>query len=676
MCGIVGYFNNHKTRTDLSELYKAVRLIAHRGPDDEGYAAFNLETNTAQKFAGPDSPAVLKAQMPDIVQNPYFPHHLAFGFRRFSIVDLSEKGHQPFWSPDGSVCLIFNGEIYNYIELQKELQKQGYSFSTACDTEVLLVGYLAWGTEVLKYCNGPIAMVLYDRRSSKLLMARDRLGKAPLYYAVHQGTLYWASEIKSILSLAGHSAFSINEQAVYDYLNYGWRDLDNTTFWNGICTLPAACWTQIDLASPPSCDQIQAGLHRYWDFPRQRLHPRQIPFAQAVGQFRELFADAVRIRARADAKVAFSLSGGLDSSSIVAAAADIADAPFRTYSIKFPGQDCDEEPYARKVYQLYPEKIDYQTYTPANQDFWQVADDFIWLQEEPFHWPSAELFQAYFRHARRQDYKVILIGTGGDELLAGYNDYFFPLLIYWRQHGRFFPMAANLFLKEQLWPKYCVRQRMKILCALLQKHLDDLRPYIPVSFFNAGGRQAAAPYLQGPLSAESFQKNKQKAPADFQSLAIGYMSNWLMNYWLRNSNRAHFGVPIESRAPFLDYRLVDFVFKLPPEYIVHNGWTKYILRKSMARRLPPEVSWRRLKQGMPFNTVSWFTHAKPIVETLLKNTPANPYLDAGRLLNDYDRLLMQNPFFLWRGINFCLWWKRIIHLSPLEIPPEKTSQIP
>ncbi|HOK95672.1 MAG TPA: asparagine synthase (glutamine-hydrolyzing) [Anaerohalosphaeraceae bacterium] len=673
MCGIAGYFNHAKTRTDLSGLYKAVRLIAHRGPDDEGYAVFNMDTQTAQKYCGPDSPAVLKSQMPDIVQHPHFAHHLAFGFRRFSIVDLSEKGHQPFWSPDGSVCLIFNGEIYNYIELQKELLQLGYCFTTACDTEVLLAGYLTWGMDVLKFCNGPIAMVCYDRRKNTLLMARDRLGKAPLYYAVHQGTLYWASEIKSILSLTGHSAFSINEQAVYDYLNYGWRDLDNTTFWNGVCTLPAAHWTEIDVASQPSYDQINASLHRYWDFPPQRLHPGQIPFREAVGRFRELFTDAVRIRARADAKVAFSLSGGLDSSSITAAAAHIADQSFRTYSIKFPGQDCDEEPFARKVYELYPDKIDYHIYTPANEDFWQVASDFIWLQEEPFHWPSAELFQAYFRHARRQDYKVILIGTGGDELLAGYNDYFFPLLMYWRKNSRFLPLAANLFLKEDIWPKYCIRQRIKIFNALFHNRFDALRRYIPVSFFNAGGQEVAAGYLRGPLASGSYQKHKQIAPTDFQALAVGYMSNWLMNYWLRNSNRAHFGVPIESRSPFLDYRLVDFVFTLPPEYMVHNGWTKYILRKAMAQWLPSEVSWRRIKQGMPFNTLPWFNHAKPIVEALLRNTAQNPYLDTAQLFNDYDRLLRENPYFLWRGINFCLWWKRVILLSPLPIPAGTTS---
>jgi len=667
MCGIAGYFNPQKPQEDLQGLYTATSLIAHRGPDDEGYAAFNLQTAQRRQYVGPDSPDILKAQFPSISDRPVFPHHLAFGFRRFSIVDLSEKGHQPFWSQDKSICLIFNGEVYNYVEIRNELQKLGHSFLTHCDTEVLLVGYQEWGMDVLTHCNGPIALVLYDSRKKKLFMARDRIGKSPLYYAIHQGTLYWASEIKAILSMTGQSAFPISEQVVYDYLNFGWRDLDNTTFWDGIRTLDAASWTSLDVTEPPTQERLNASLHRYWDFPRQRLTPKDITLKQAVAHFQDLFTDAVRIRARADAKVAFSLSGGLDSSSIVAVAANILPRKFRTYSLKFPGLTEDEEPFARKVYEMYPDKIDYHTYTPENEDFWQVANDFIWLQEEPFHWPSAELFQAYFRHARSEGYKVMLIGTGGDELLAGYNDYFFPLLMLLRKNNAVLPLLGNLFLKRRLWPKYCIRKRLKILHNLLQNREDYMKQYFSVAYFNQGGQECANPYLKEKLIAGCTRETKQNAPVDFHSMAVGYMSQWLMNYWMRNSNRAHFGVPMESRSPFLDYRLVDFIYRLPPEYIVYNGWTKYILRKSVSQWLPKEVVWRRIKQGMPFNTQSWFTHAKPIVEAHLKTETDNLYLNVPSLLNDYDKLVKQNPFFLWRGINFCLWWKRVVKLSPLEI---------
>ena len=150
----------------------------HRGPDDEGYAAFNLETAQRREYVGPDSPDILKSQRPLISDHPVFPHHLAFGFRRFSIVDLSEKGHQPFWSRDKSICLIFNGEVYNYVEIRNELERLGHSFLTTCDTEVLLVGYQVWGMEVLTRCNGPIALVLYDSRQKKYLWLETVLEKA------------------------------------------------------------------------------------------------------------------------------------------------------------------------------------------------------------------------------------------------------------------------------------------------------------------------------------------------------------------------------------------------------------------------------------------------------------------------------------------------------------------
>jgi asparagine synthase (glutamine-hydrolysing) len=664
MCGIVGYFNPQKPQEDLQGLYTATSLIAHRGPDDEGYAAFNLQTAQRRQYVGPDSPDILKAQFPSISDRPVFPHHLAFGFRRFSIVDLSEKGHQPFWSQDKSVCLIFNGEVYNYVEIRNELEQLGYSFLTTCDTEVLLVGYQVWGMEVLTRCNGPIALVLYDSRQKKIFMARDRIGKSPLYYAIHQGTLYWASEIKAILSMTGQSAFGISEQVVYDYLNFGWRDLDNTTFWEGIRTLDAASWASLDVTEPPTQERLNASLHRYWDFPCERLAPKDIPFKQAVAHFRELFTDAVRIRARADAKVAFSLSGGLDSSSIVAVAASTLPQQFRTYSIKYPSHEIDEEPLARLVYDRYSDKIDYQIHIPKNDDFWEVASDFIWLQEEPFHYPNAELFQAYLRQARSENYKVMIIGAGGDELLAGYQHNFWPFLMHLYQKKQRFTLAANVLLKTDMWEKYGFKKRGKLLCSLLCGDGRDATANIPMSFFNASGHQRAMNYIRDPLLA-SRVLNRTNYPASFDEMMVGYMSNWLMNYWLRNSNKSHFGVPVESRSPFLDYRLIDFVFSLPPEYLICRGWSKFLLRKTMADRLPSRVIWNRTKKGFLFNTQTWFLHSKPIISRYLKKVADNPYLDVEKLLQNYDNLIVQDPLTLWRCINLGLWWHRVIERSPI-----------
>lgn len=657
MCGITGYFNPLKACEEMQRLHTATSLISHRGPDDEGYAVFNLDTSGRSSYVGPTSSENLRYRYPSIADHPVFPHHLAFGFRRFSIVDLSDNGHQPFWSQDKSICLIFNGEVYNYVEIRNELQKLGYSFLTTCDTEVLLVGYQAWGMDVLKRCNGPIAMVLYDSRKKRLFMARDRIGKSPLYYAIHQGTLYWASEIKAILSMTGRTAFPVNEQTVYDYLNFGWRDIDNTTFWDGIQTLKAASWVSLSVTESPTHDKLNASLHQYWDFPRERLNHKDIPFNQAVGHFRELFTDAVRIRVRADAKVGLSLSGGLDSSSIVAVAASSLPQQFRTYTVKFPGHECDEEPLARLVYEQYPDKIDYQTYIPGNKDFWDIANHYIWTQEEPFHYPSVELFQACLRKARADSYKVVLVGGGGDELLAGYHDYYFPLLKSLRQNNRMLPMAANLFLIQRLWPKYCIRKRLKILRYLLNYDDSSLRQYTPFSFFNRSGIEKCQKYILDKTMKDRLISRKNDFPKTYDQVAIGYMSNWLMNYWLRASDRSHLSVPVETRRPFLDHRLVEFTLTLPPEYLVNRGWTKFILRKAVKNVVPHKIIWNRLKRGMPFNSVEWFAHAKPIIEKHLDSTRDNPTLDGKAIMEDYDALVQSDPVLLWRCINYCLWWK-------------------
>jgi asparagine synthase (glutamine-hydrolysing) len=155
-------------------------------------------------------------------------------------------------------------------------------------------------------------------------------------------------------------------------------------------------------------------------------------------------------------------------------------------------------------------------------------------------------------------------------------------------------------------------------------------------------------------------KGQRPVPTQFHEVMVGYMSNWLMNYWQRNGNKSHFGVPMETRSPFLDHRLIDFVFTLPPEYIVNYGWTKYILRKSVNKLLPKSVIWNRKKQGLPFNTHSWFRHSKPIIETQLKSVSENPYINTTKVMNHYDELLVRQPTALWRAINFCLWWKRVI----------------
>ena len=239
--------------------------------------------------------------------------------------------------------------------------------------------------------------------------------------------------------------------------------------------------------------------------------------------------------------------------------------------------------------------------------------------------------------ARRADsYKVVLIGAGGDELLAGYFDYFYPIIDYLRKHNRNLPMVENLFLTRSLWPKYCARKRLRILRGLLANNDQCIRQHNPFTFFNRSGIANGEKYLKDKQLKDRVICRKETFPNTYHELSVGYLSGWLMNYWLRNGDRAHLGVPVETRRPFLDYRLVDYVLTLPPEYLLNRGWTKYILRKSFEDIVPKEAIWNRQKRGMPFNTLEWFSHAKPIIQRHLLSVQDNPFLDVTAVMKDYD----------------------------------------
>jgi len=648
MCGLVGYFSLTETRTALGPLAAAARLIRHRGPDDEGYAAFDLSSGERRAWSGPDSPREIKDRLPEIGPDTGMNHQLALAFRRFSIVDLTPAGHQPFWNEAGTRCLTFNGEIYNYVELREELTAAGRLFRTRSDTEVLLAVLETWGEEGLGRLNGPFALVLVDLEEKRLLLARDRIGKSPLYWTVSRGTLYWASEIKCILQLAGTDAFPLNHQAAYEFLQHGWRDLDHATFWEGIRTLDAASLVEIDLSADISSEAVSAGTRSYWQVPDQRLIPGEISFDEARSTFFDLFRDAVRLRMRADAEVAFGLSGGLDSSAIVAVAASMGLADrVPTYTVKFDDPAVDEEPFARMVRDRWPAAVDYHVYRPENRDFWERADDFVWLLEEPFHSPNLELNQAYYRQMRKDGYRVLIGGAAGDELLAGYPEYFYPLLVRLWKSGRWLTLAGNVAGYTEQGPGRTLADLGGHLWRRLRGTSGGDYPGAPLKRYCPGESAAHRAHAMGP-------------PRSFDQRMVANMGQWKMNYWMRSGNKATMGVPIEPRSPFLDYRLADFVFTLPPEYLVRRGWLKYLLRRSAEPLLPQPVTWRRKKTGFPFNYRSWLSDARPVVEGHLAAAGDNPFVDPGPLLADYDVLTENRPEFLWRCISLCLWWRRVI----------------
>ena len=653
MCGIVGYLSPEKELTDTRPLVEATRLVRHRGPDDEGYALLRTAEGGCHILSGSESESRIRDLYPDISKAPSLAHNIGMGFRRFSIIELTSLGHQPFWNRDRTVCLTFNGEIYNYLELRADLEADGCIFETRSDTEVLLASYLTRGSECLKHLNGPFALAIYDTREKSLILARDRIGKSPLYYAVVNGTLYWASEIKSILRLAGAGSFTLNPQAIYDFINHGWRDLDYGTFWSGIYSLPSAAYISLDATRAIDNQSVEINLSKYWQIPSHRQTSTDISFAEACDRFREIFVDSVSIRLRADARLALALSGGLDSSAIVAVAAGILQKSVSTYTVKFKEEYADEEPYARQIRDMYRDRIDYQTWMPGDNDFWGHADAFVWLQEEPFHSPNLQTAQANYIRASQDGFRVLVTGAAGDETLAGYTEYTLPFLKYLSRHRHYLSMLTFPMSDSEGLSLY-FRSLLRRLSRVTGRFWGDAGHYNPF----------------GETLLDEVRQ-REGPPREFTQLMIGNMGQWKMNYWLRSGNKTVFGIPMEPRSPFLDYRLIEFLFSLPPEYVMYKGWRKYILRRSMRDILPEGIVWRRKKMGFPFNNKEWLMNSKHIALGHLNAVRDNPYLKVDGIIPQYARLTDADPLMLWRCISFALWWRRVIKGE--TISPETTS---
>jgi asparagine synthase (glutamine-hydrolysing) len=648
MCGIAGYLTTLKAK-GTQTIARMIGSIVHRGPDDLGYTLLDVNSNTGIDFADPRSYKALGARIQNTDSgDTQTSHNLALGQCRFSIIDISPSGHQPMWSANGRVCAIFNGEIYNYIELKAELTKLKHTFKTSSDTEVLLESYQEWGTGAFEKLNGPFAIVLYDKLNRGLLFARDRIGKSPLYYTVKDGTLYWSSEIKSILSICGVGKFTINPKSVDYFIRYGWRDREGT-FWDDIYDFPPAsfAWVQTDLS---------LRIKRYWSLPYERLSAKQIGFNDAIQELRSILINSIKIRTRADVPVAFDLSGGIDSSIIVSMAATQIKKPMTTYTVVFEEKEANEEPYAHAVAEKYMDIIDYKTVRPSKRDFWDAANDFVWLQEEPFHAPNLHTDQEMRRSMRNQGTKVVITGAAGDEVFAGYpGEYIIPYLKYLLCRGDLSSFLTELTSSSE----FRTRDLFKFL--VLDIVLKQPEFICSLKMFKTERYLINKCYKSQLIKNELLNEDR-----GFNARMKENMTFRRMNYWLRSGNKATFGIPVETRSPFLDYRIVEFAFKLPPEYLIKNGWHKYILREMAKDILPSEVAWRKRKMGFPFPFKEWLTKSKDIVNKNIIISEC-PFLVKECINQHYDDLVRVAPVSLWRLVSVALWWRRVIQGEQLIV---------
>jgi len=608
--------------------------IRQRGPDDEGICLIDREQRSVH-FCRTDLTIPAFATLPDFrVDAGSYRHDAALIHTRYSIIDLTEGGHQPFVSADGTIVAVYNGEIYNYLELQASLRAEGVIFRTHSDTEVLVEGYRIWGHDLWNRMNGFWAVALYDVRTDEFVFSRDRIGVAPLYYRELPTGFFFASQIRSLIDISPGDV-EIDPDVVQGFVATGIKDHDSSTFYRQIKSLPSLTTIILPRGVTRLGDRIS---RKYWDFPSARLKPGEISFDEAVQRFRDIFFNAVEIRLRADVKVAFELSGGLDSSSVVAAAAAMKPEGITTYTASIRG--ADEEPYARAMRERY--SLDYRVLKHLEGDFKSDCLAFAETMEEPYDNPNAYSHHCMLRHMKSEGVSVVVTGAGGDEVLAGYEASFWPKAYEELRRDGSFLMAE--------WYEFCRRfKTIRKTRETLSHYLLDLPGYLRRRFFQEKPGPTGAAAL---TTVEQYRKSYDRLT--FHEQALYHFRVALVPFYMRSSDHFTMSIPIEHRFPLLDYRLVELGLQMPIPYLFSGGWTKYLLRKAMEPYLPSRILWRRKKMGFTFPYRSYFTDHADVFAPWLNGFHKHEFLSGN--LYSYQDLLDQDAVKLWRALSTAIWF--------------------
>lgn len=608
MCGLAGRIGLNQNSIDVAPLANMMDVVHHRGPNAQGYALFDIG----------GSPAVSGTNSRDL-ENRNWPNiRVAWGHRRLSIIDLSSAANQPMSYEDESYWLVFNGAIYNYIELREELLSAGLSFRTDSDTEVILAAYHHWGDQCVEHFNGMFAFAILDRPRRRVLCCRDRLGIKPFYYAIHDGVLSFGSEIKQLLE-AGIPR-KANPRRVFDYMIVGSTDHHEETCFAGVQQLMPGHRMTIEL------DQSQAPirLEEYWSLQRDETIAR-LPIDEVSQRVRELLHDSVRLRMRCDVPLGSCLSGGLDSSTVVMLMSRIRaeqgkDFEQHTFTYRPSDAKIDESRYAQLVSQQIQAKRHIRTISP--EEVFEKLDTFLWHEEEPIgdltHFARSQVMAL----ARERGVTVVLDGQGGDELFLGYPRYYVPTFLgYWQQQG--FGKAVREF---RLATKHSSLSPMRLAASSLLFGNVSLR----TQFF----RRRALRWINPSFLAR--HSVREVAEAHHLSRDLWEMQRRDMQiqlpHLLRHEDRDSMASSIEARTPLLDHRLVEFVMSLGAHAKIHDGWTKYCLRTAMEGILPPEIQWRRDKLGFAVPTSTWMQRVSSYAREWLQGDLASEqFIDCDKL---------------------------------------------
>ena len=574
MCGIAGFFvKSNKYRTSVDTVKKMSDEIAHRGPDAEGQ---------------------------------WCDQKVALGHRRLSIIDLSEESNQPMHSMDGRFVITYNGEIYNYIELRDELISMGVTFRTLSDTEVIIEAYRAWGEDCFNRFNGMWAFALYDKLKRRLILCRDRFGIKPLYIVNNEDALIFASEAKAILC-AFPEYFIPNKLEIYRYLSASLQeDTDNMTFYEDINSFPRAEYWICDM------DNNQILRREYWKVDEKLFKNKWVKGRNPYKTCQELFDSAVKLRMRADVEVGSCLSGGIDSSAVVGCLSRNCNNKIHTFSSVYEDKECNEEYYIQKVNQknhtlphyVYPDKD---------------ADNLPnYIREMTFHHdgPSsgASLYSQYKVMEEVSKYvKVVLDGQGADELFAGYITYYSYYIrdLMDKDEVSYKWKARKLMaIVMENWPDVIGAISTDTIVSLVGTHNSIFfqnRDRIEQMRIKRTEKQFTDDFLKELTSDHRIDEITLSSHINTR-LCNDILSKSIPNL-LHNEDGNSMAFSVESRVPFMDYRIVEFAIALDGKYKLHNQWTKWIERKALRKYLPFVVRKRVDKMGFPAPFSRWLKEA-------------------------------------------------------------------
>lgn len=545
MCGLAGIFCQKRVTPFEVDLVQGMNnLQKHRGPDDEGL---------------------------------YFDEHCVLGHRRLAIIDLSKDGHQPFTSEDNRFRLVYNGEIYNYIELRSELEALGWRFRTRTDTEVLLKAYQQYGEACLSRFNGMFAFAIYDSQRKSVFLARDRLGIKPLYYTIIDSTLYFASEIKALTVIPSLNLL-INNQSLFDYLVFNRTDIYDETFFCEIKRLPKGHYATFDNKG------LQ--LKQWWNPKHYMDDPSEDDLQKISRKIEEILVSAVLLRMRSDVPVGSCLSGGLDSSILIGVLFnhyDVGDT-YQTFTASFPEHPIDETRYIDVLNKRYAFKNN-RTFPKAETALDRLKE-FVYTNDEPTTNPSFYSQYEVMRLAKQHGVTVLLDGQGGDENFAGYQ-YFHGFNLYGlirdRRIGQFAAELLKSLLRRQDVSAYQTFFFQILPDSLKERILLRTVPYIQSEFFYE--------YIKSSRIYHEF------FDVDGLNHSIVRHFQYKLEHLLRMEDRNSMAFSLEARVPYLDYRLVEYLLGVSEELKIRHGETKYLQKKALGRYTVSHILSRKDKIG-------------------------------------------------------------------------------